>query len=221
LNDGLIRILRWVGAGLFVVVVAWGGGALIFGHTISQLERKAGILRPSPGDSAVVGVSLGGPFQLTDAVTGKKVTDRSFPGKWLLLYFGYTFCPDVCPTDLQKIVAALAQMGKATDKIVPIFITVDPARDTPGALARYVALFSPRLIGLTGNQTAIDAVSKEFRVFVQKVPGATADAPYSVNHSAFLYLMSPSGDLAALYPPDASAKTLSQALLKTLGSPGN
>jgi cytochrome oxidase Cu insertion factor (SCO1/SenC/PrrC family) len=220
-NDSLIRLLRWVGAGLFVVVVAWGGWALIFGNTINQLERKAGFLPPSVVDQAVVGVSLGGPFRLTDAVTGKTVTDRSFPGKWLLLYFGYSFCPDVCPTDLQKIVAALGQMGEVADEVVPILITVDPARDTPEALARYVRLFSPRLIGLTGDQKAIDSASHEFRVFVQKVPGATADAPYSVNHSAFIYLLNPGGQLAGLYPPDASAKTLSQALLKTLGSPGN
>jgi cytochrome oxidase Cu insertion factor (SCO1/SenC/PrrC family) len=220
-GDRLIRILRWVGVGLLGLVLIGACGALVFGGWANRLEQDAGFVSPATGDSALAGVPIGGPFSLTNAATGSTVTDQSFRGKWMLVYFGYTFCPDVCPTDLQRIVAALQQMGKASDRIVPLFITVDPARDTREALARYVALFSPRLIGLTGSQQAVDQVVAAYRVFVQKVAAATSGAPYAVNHSAFIYLMDDKGRLAGIFPPGLSPKALAQAWRKSLGSEGS
>jgi cytochrome oxidase Cu insertion factor (SCO1/SenC/PrrC family) len=219
-GDRLIRALRWVGVGLLGLVLVGACGALVFGGWASRLEQDAGFVSPATGDSALAGVPIGGPFSLTNAATGGTVTDQSFHGKWMLVYFGYSFCPDVCPTDLQRIVAALQQMGKASDQIVPIFITVDPARDTREALARYVALFSPRLIGLTGSQEAVNQAVSAYRVFVQKVPAATPGAPYAVNHSAFIYLMDSKGRLAGVFPPGSSPTVLAQAWRKSLGREG-
>jgi cytochrome oxidase Cu insertion factor (SCO1/SenC/PrrC family) len=220
-GDRLIRALRWVGVGLLGLVLIGACGALVFGGWAARLERDAGFVSPATGDSALAGVPIGGPFSLTNAATRSTVTDQSFRGKWMLVYFGYSFCPDVCPTDLQRIVTALQQMGKASDQIVPVFITVDPARDTPEALARYVALFSPRLIGLTGSQEAVDRAVSAYRVFVQKVPAATPGAPYAVNHSAFIYLMDDKGRLAGVFPPGSSPTVLAQAWRKSLGRDGS
>jgi cytochrome oxidase Cu insertion factor (SCO1/SenC/PrrC family) len=219
-GDRLIRALRWVGVGLLGLVLIGACGALVFGGWAARLEQDAGFISPATGDSALAGVPIGGPFSLINAATGRTITDQSFRGKWMLVYFGYSFCPDVCPTDLQRIVAALQQMGKASDQIVPIFITVDPERDTREALARYVALFSPRLIGLTGSQQAVDRSVAAYRVFVQKVPAATPGAPYAVNHSAFIYLMDDKGRLAGVFPPGSSPTVLAQAWRKSLGRDG-
>jgi cytochrome oxidase Cu insertion factor (SCO1/SenC/PrrC family) len=220
-GDRLIRALRWVGVGLLGLALIGACGALVFGGWATRLEQDAGFVSPSTGDSALAGVPIGGSFSLTNAATGAAVTDKSFQGKWMLVYFGYTFCPDVCPTDLQRIVAALQQMGKASDRVVPIFITVDPARDTREALARYVALFSPKLVGLTGSQEAVDRVVSAYRVYVQKVPAATPGAPYAVNHSAFIYLMDDKGRLAGVFPPGLSPTVLAQAWRKALGTDGS
>ena len=125
-------------------------------------------------------------------------------------------------TDLQKMVAALTGVGAAADRIAPIFITVDPSRDAAAPLARYVGLFSPRLVGLTGTQAEVDAVVHDYRVFVEKVPPASPGAPYLVNHSAFMYLMNPAGKLAALFPPDIKTADLAHQLAAdTAASPAS
>ncbi len=208
----MIRALRRIGIGL-AALVAIGCFALVIGGP--------GLLKAlQPGDGAgVAGVPIGGPFTLTDARTGARVTDANYRGQWMLVYFGYTFCPDVCPTDLQKMVAALTAMGPAADRITPIFITVDPARDNAAVLARYVGLFSPRLVGLTGSAAQVDAVTAAYRVYVQKVPPASPGAPYLVNHSAFMYLMSPKGKLAAIFPADATAQDLARQMAKDTATP--
>jgi protein SCO1/2 len=187
-----------------------------------RVLRAIGIgLAPSgTGDGGTVaGVPIGGPFTLTDARTGAQVTDATYHGRWMLVYFGYTFCPDICPTDLQKMVAALGAMGAGSAAITPIFITVDPARDTAAPLARYVALFSPRLVGLTGSQAQIDAVVRAYRVYVQKLAPESPGAAYVVNHSAFMYLMNPRGSLAGIFPPDIKAADLAHQLTADMAAP--
>ena len=150
------------------------------------------------------------------------MTDASYRGRWMLVYFGYTFCPDICPTDLQKMVAALTGIGAPAGAITPIFITVDPSRDSAVPLARYVGLFSPKLVGLTGNQAQVDGVVRAYRVFVEKVPPASPGAPYLVNHSAFMYLMSPLGKLAAIFPPDIKTADLAHQLAADIaGAPAS
>src|SRR3954469_23472523 len=127
---------------------------------------------PAPTARAPLqGAKIGGPFTLIDQ-NGKKVTDRDFAGKYRIMYFGYTFCPDVCPTDAQNIGAGLRVLEKSDPalaaRIVPIFVSVDPARDTPAVLKAFVGAFHPRMVGLTGSPEAIDAVAKEFAVYYQK-----------------------------------------------------
>ena len=159
---------------------------------------------------------VGGPFTLTDH-SGQRVSDTDFRGKFLLVIFGYTFCPDVCPSELQLISAALDALGPKAERIVPLFITVDPERDTPGQLATYVQSFHPRLIGLTGTGSEIAAVAKEYRVYVRKAPDPKSTAGYSMDHSALIYLMGPDGAYLAHFAPGIGVDTLVQRLSGLVG----
>lgn len=170
----------------------------------------------APAAPPLAGASIGGPFALTDQ-DGRRVTDRDFAGKYRIIYFGYTSCPDVCPTDMQTLAAAMRALDKEdparSRRIVPIFITVDPARDTPAALKSFVSAFDPRMIGLTGSPDAIAQVAKEYRVFYQAQP-ANADGQYVVQHSDQALLFGPDGKPIAILPladgPQAVAATLEQ-----------
>ncbi len=158
----------------------------------------------------LAGATIGGAFALTDQ-NGRAVTDRDFAGKYRIMYFGYTFCPDVCPTDLQVIGTALAQLDKndpdLARRVVPIFVTIDPARDTPAVLKQYVSAFHPRMVGLTGSAAAIDKVAKEFAVYYQKGDAAPGGG-YLMQHSSQAYLMDPAGKPLALLPTDQGAKAV-------------
>jgi cytochrome oxidase Cu insertion factor (SCO1/SenC/PrrC family) len=134
---------------------------------------------------------VGGPFELTDQ-TGHRRTDADFRGKLVVLYFGYTYCPDVCPTELQSISLALDKLGAAADLVQPVFITVDPERDTPARLAEFVASFHPRLIGLTGSLADVKKTAIAYRTFFAK-NSATAPGEYSVDHTGFIYLIGKDG----------------------------
>ena len=141
---------------------------------------------------------VGGPFALTDH-TGTVRTDVDFRGKLLLLYFGFTYCPDLCPTDLQSIGVAIHQLGKAGEDVQPVFVTLDPERDTRQHLADYVALFHPRLIGLTGEAKSIRQAARAYKVYYAKVP--TAGDDYTVDHSGYIYLMDRAGQYLGFFPP--------------------
>jgi protein SCO1/2 len=158
---------------------------------------------------------IGGPFSLVDQ-TGKRVTDEDYRGKYMLVFFGYTSCPDICPAGLQVMTAALKKLGHRGDDIVPIFITVDPEQDTPQKLAAYVENFSPRLIGLTGSPSDIAAVAKAYRVFYQKAPDQNDPTHYSIDHSSIFYLMGKDGTLltpiADTNDVDQFAQTIEKAL---------
>ena len=167
----------------------------------------AGCNAPAGAPSAeppLAGAKIGGPFTLTDQ-DGKTVTDAAFAGRYRLVYFGYSFCPDICPVDLQKLMRGLSQFEK-TDaargaKVVPMFITVDPERDTPAALKSFVGRYHPRLIGLTGTPEQIAAVAKAYVVTYNKVPGSAPDR-YLMAHSQLAFLMDPQGKPLALLPLD-------------------
>lgn len=152
----------------------------------------------------LAGASIGGPFTLTDQ-DGKQVSDKDFDGRYRLVYFGFTYCPDVCPVDLQVIGQGLRQLEKSDPavaaKVQPIFISVDPARDTPAVLKPYVAAFHPRLIGLTGTPEQIARVAKDF-VVLYNVDGKPGDKDYLVSHSRTPYLFDPDGKPVALVPVD-------------------
>jgi len=161
----------------------------------------------SPAGEAVV---IGGPFSLT-ASDGRRVTDQDFRGRWMLIYFGFTFCPDVCPTELAVMAAALDALGDDAADIQPILITLDQERDTVEVLRDYVAAFHPRLIGLTGTLAEIQAVAGAYRVFFQKTePDASGD--YVVDHSSVVYLMDPAGDYVAVFGRDVDAVAMAEGL---------
>lgn len=166
-------------------------------------------------EGPLAGSGVGGPFALVDE-TGRAVTDKDFAGRYRLVYFGYTFCPDVCPLDTQKMATALRAL-EANDparaaKVQPIFITVDPARDTPAVLAEFVTAFHPRLVGLTGSETQVEAAKKEFKVYARRA-GPVGAKDYLVDHSAMIYLMGPDGAPIAFLNHDQSAAEL-EAMLR-------
>jgi len=130
--------------------------------------------------------TIGGPFTLTTA-DGKIVTDQTYRGKWMLIYFGYTFCPDACPTALNNIGIALQKLGKEVDKIQPLFITVDPKRDTREVMSAYLESFDSHIVGLLGTQEQTEAAAKAYRVYVE--PEKSEGDDYLVSHSSYLYLM--------------------------------
>jgi cytochrome oxidase Cu insertion factor (SCO1/SenC/PrrC family) len=151
---------------------------------------------------------VGGPFELTDH-TGKPRTERDFRGKLMLVYFGFTYCPDVCPTDLQAIGLTLDKLGADRDSVQPLFITVDPERDTAQHLAEYVPMFHPRLIGLTGSADAIRKAADAYKVYYAKVDPDSGKADdggtYTVDHTAYIYLMDREGNYLGFFPPGTSA----------------
>ena len=159
--------------------------------------------------------AIGGPFALTDG-GGKAVTDRDYRGKYMLVYFGYTFCPDVCPTTLNDLAQAMDRLGPVADKVQPLFITIDPARDTPDVVRQYAAAFSPRLVGLTGSAAQIATVAKEYRVYY--APHKTGPNPgdYTMDHSSILYVMDPAGRFIGVIRADEGADAIAADVKKAI-----
>lgn len=170
----------------------------------AMLAGCGGPASAPPATPPLEGARIGGPFTLTDQ-NGKTVRDTDFAGQYRLVYFGYSFCPDICPVDLQKLMRGLAQFEKADPargaKIAPLFITVDPARDTPESLKPFVARYHPRLLGLTGTPEQIASVAKAYVVTYNKVDGSAPDR-YLMAHSQLAFLMDPAGKPLALLPLD-------------------
>ncbi|WP_448582830.1 SCO family protein [Thermaurantiacus sp.] len=161
------------------------------------------------------GSAIGGEFQLVDEM-GKPTRWSDFAGKWRLIYFGYTFCPDVCPVDTANMAAGLAAFEKAEPargaQVQPIFVTVDPARDTPAVLAEFTDNFHPRLIGLTGSEATIADTLKAFRVYARRINGASKES-YLIDHMAVVYLFDPDGrPIAFLAGPDAKPQAVTSML---------
>ena len=161
------------------------------------------------------GPTIGGPFKLVNG-EGRPVTDRDFRGHYLLVYFGYTFCPDVCPTTLNQMAEALDTLGPKADQVQPLFITVDPKRDTPQVVGQYVAAFTPRLVGLTGTPEEIAKVAREYRVYYAIHQTAGTPGEYTVDHSSILYLMSPSGAFIAPIRADQSGAEMAKDIARHL-----
>jgi cytochrome oxidase Cu insertion factor (SCO1/SenC/PrrC family) len=157
---------------------------------------------------------VGGPFELVDH-TGRTVTDQTFRGRLMLIYFGYSSCPDICPTSLADLAAALDMLGPGAERVSFLFVTVDPVRDTPAQLARYVGLFHPRLIGLSGSEAQCAQVARAFRVYVRFVPSAEHEG-YIVDHSSFAYLVAPDGRLLTAFPHGTPPETIAEAMRHAL-----
>ena len=187
---------------LIVLVLAAGLGAFAF------LNRQI------PGINGSGTALVGGPFTLTDQ-TGKRVSEKDFLGRHMLVFFGFTYCPDICPTELQVMTAALDMMGADGDRIQPVFITVDPERDTPEVMKSYVENFGPRLVGLTGSLEEITAVAKAYRVYFAKAAKTGTD-DYLMDHSSIIYLMGPDGRFLKHFTYTTDAQKLAAALKDTL-----
>ncbi|MFN4136284.1 MAG: SCO family protein [Novosphingobium sp.] len=164
----------------------------------------------------LAGAAIGGDFTLTGK-DGKPVRWSDFDGKYRVVYFGYTFCPDVCPVDLLNIAQGVRLFGKENagfaGRIVPVFITIDPARDTPEVVGRFAANFGPEVVGLTGTQAEIDAVAKKWAVFHARREGGTPDA-YLMDHSRGAFLMGPKGEPIALLPAEKDGKAVAAELAR-------
>ena len=184
--------------------------ALVFGAGLFALVLVEGRnVHTATAANTAVGAALGGPFTLVGS-DGKPITDRAFRGKLLLVYFGYTFCPDVCPTTLNNIAQALVQLGTQADAVVPVFISVDPKRDTPAVIGGYVKAFDPRIIGLTGSAAQIAAVAKEYRVYYAPQPAQNGD--YLVDHSSLVYLMDRNGRFLKVFAGSLSGVEMADTM---------
>ena len=166
----------------------------------------------STGKTRTTGKALiGGAFALIDH-KGASVTNETYRGRYMLVYFGFTHCPDVCPAGLQVISTALDKIGPKAAKIQPLFISVDPERDTPKQMAAYVSSFYPGLVGLTGSPEQIAKVARAYRVYYAKVENKDLPGDYTVDHSSFFYLMDPEGAFVRHFPHSVSPEILADAL---------
>ena len=199
--------LRWLAIALF----ALGAAVLIYAmgfksNDVTTSEPK------SENTKSGTTASIGGPFRLVDQ-EGITVTDIDFRGQYLLIYFGYTYCPDVCPTSLTDITDTLTLLGDGAAKVTPILITIDPKRDTSEQLKEYASFFHPRLRALTGTPEQIAAVAKAYRVYFNKAKqeNATSD-DYLMDHSSAIYLMGPDGTFLSHFSYGTDAKTMAQRI---------
>lgn len=148
---------------------------------------------------------------------GRTVTDDDFHGKHLIVFFGYTSCPDVCPTSLQKLAVAMGLLGPLADKVQPLFVTLDPERDTPAVLNDYVSSFGHRIIGLTGSREMIDRMAKAYRVKHERIEGASP-GEYSIDHTAALFHIAPDGSYAGRFSAAMDAEQIADAMRKSLAT---
>jgi protein SCO1 len=188
---------------VMLVLAAFLSGLVLFFGAIIFITGRA----PSPIGQAIAAV--GGPFHLEDQ-NGRPVTDQDMKGRPFLVFFGFTHCPDICPTTLFDISQVLRKLGPDADRAGALFITVDPERDTPPVLKDYLSNFDPHLRGLTGDQASIDAALRAYRVYAKKVPLQGSD--YTMDHTAIVYLMDKDGQFVAPFDlkraPEASAADL-------------
>jgi protein SCO1/2 len=197
------RLIAFVIAGFLIGAIAGAGVLLLATPQGGQPVQSSGA------------ALIGGPFSLVGG-DGKPVTDRDFRGRYMLIFFGFTHCPDICPAELQVVAQALEQLGDKAKKVVPIVITLDPERDTPEAMANYVKSFGPNFVGLTGSPEAIAAAAKAYRVAYSKVENKESAGDYSVDHSALVYLMDPEGRYVTHFSYGLSADQMAEKLGKSL-----
>ena len=204
-----LRFVALAAAFAGLVLAAAGAVFLLRPPTPPAAMTDSGVVRMAGG------AAIGGPFRLTDQ-SGRVVTDTDFAGRYMLIYFGFANCPDICPTELQTMGNAVDALGNEGARVVPVFITVDPARDTPEQLKGYVAAFHPGMVGLSGSAEEIAAVAKAYKVYFNKAPGDGAGDSYQVDHTSFVYLMGPDGKLRSLFRAGTSAKAMAAEITAQL-----
>ncbi|MEM9469124.1 MAG: SCO family protein [Pseudomonadota bacterium] len=195
---------------LLIVIIGVSIGAFTTLYQISQEGKKSG------SGSLVATKNFGGAFELINHL-GEKVTDKDFEDQHRLIYFGFTYCPAICPTELQKISMVLNDLPEEiSSQINPIFISVDPERDTVETIKNYISLFHPRMIGLTGTPEQVKQAADAYKVYYAKVQDETMQE-YTVDHSSFIYFMTPGNTLQALFKIDDSTETIKTAILNYFG----
>ena len=200
---------RVAGAVLLALSLSW---AWTFAATVAVAQSP----KPNTPSAKDFPISFGGPFSLIDH-EGQARSDRDFGGRYVLIYFGYTQCPEICPTGLQTIGAALDLVGEAAAKVQPIFISVDPDRDRPDVLKRYISQFHPRLIGLTGSENQVREAARAYHIYRGKVVlPDTPKSDYLVTHTPTTFLMGPDGKFVTLFPYDTDAEVMAKALRRYL-----
>lgn len=190
---------------------------LIIGFIALQLTLRASYMSPKGHDGAPTPVSIegfGGPYTLINQ-DGESVTEKDLSGQYQLVYFGFTYCPAICPTELSKMTDALNQLGDEADIIQPLFISVDPERDTPDVIKSYLDLFHPRFIGYTGTPEQISDIKKAYKVYSAKVDDPTM-TEYTVDHSSYIYFIHPDGQLLSLYKIDQDASYMVEDIRRWL-----
>ena len=194
---------------IILIVACFLLGALLGAYAL--------LLNSGPGDRVETSgkALVGGPFTLIDSA-GKTVTDQDFRGRYMLIFFGFTHCPDICPAELQVMAAALDQLGDKAKKVVPIFITLDPERDTPEAVGAYVKNFSSNIVGLTGSMEAISATAKAYRVSFSKFQDKSGGDNCTIDHSALAYLMGTDGEYITHIPYGTSVAQMVDILNRYL-----
>jgi cytochrome oxidase Cu insertion factor (SCO1/SenC/PrrC family) len=197
------------------IVIGIAGAALGLAAAIALLPQVRERIFPSVEQQVSGKALVGGAFTLTDN-TGKRVTDQDYRGRYTLVFFGYTSCPDICPAGLQLMAGALDKLGAKAERITPIFISVDPQRDTPEKLAAYVKNFDPRLVGLTGTPDEIAAVAKAYKVYYAKVPSKERPDDYTMDHTSIIYVMDPKGEFVTHFTPSTSVDEMAAKLNKIL-----
>jgi len=204
MNEQIKRRLRktaiLAAAGL---LIGAGIGFYQIQNETARVVEKPGTIEPMAG-----GAQVGGAFELVDH-NGRAVTETDFGGSYKLIFFGFTYCPAVCPTELQKMTKVLEALGDDMGQIEPLFISVDPERDTPKVMRDYVLQFHPSITGLTGNRAQIDQVLENYKVYATKVESEFMDG-YMMDHSAFMYLMSPDDELITIYPTEDTAEKIAK-----------
>ena len=162
-------------------------------------------------DAAEAPVAIGGPFTLEDGA-GTAVSDTAFRGRWMLVYFGYTHCPDACPTALNDMANALDLLGPLRSRVAPLFITVDPERDTPAVMRDYVQAFGTQIMPLTGTPAQVEVAEKEYRVYAAKHPNKAGG--YDMDHSSIIYLMDSAGKFVAIFGDGTSPQDMAERMRK-------
>jgi protein SCO1/2 len=203
--------MRWLSGAAAGVILAVGVGVVVYSVSPRRPPAAAHVATPvGPASS-----ELGGPFALIDQ-DGKPTTDRAFLGKPTVFYFGFTYCPEICPTTLSRLAAWMKALGPNADKLNVVFISIDPERDTPRRLKAYLSGFDPRFRGLTGSPDAVAAAARQFDVFYNKVP--LPDGDYTVDHSTSLYLMDAQGHFVEPIGYDEESKMAIDSLKALVGA---
>jgi protein SCO1/2 len=191
-----------------------GAGLPVHGHEAPGAGRDR-----EPADAAAPAFGTAVDFELMDA-GGNRVRARDLRGRWLLIFFGYTSCPDLCPTALSEIAGALAQLGPLAAQVQPVFISIDPHRDTPESLRDYVQNFDARILPLSGNAEQLARTADSLGVVFYKVPGPTPEE-YTFAHNTIVTLVGPEGGIVTRFSSDAAVDDLARTLRRLIGPPGS